>query len=141
MPNGTQTNHSTCDNLEAIAEGLWTEGAEPQLIGGRKPNGEIVFPLPSGDAGAGMETVELSRKGRLWSWTSQNFEPKEPYAGRTPFEPYLVGYVELPGEVIVESRLVDVTLDDLKLGLPMELTIVPLNDTRATYAFRPETEA
>lgn len=126
--------------LAPIAPGLWTDQPQPRLIGGRKPTGEIVFPLPEGDAGAAMEPVTLSRRGALWSWTEQAFEPKEPYAGPRPFQPYLIGYVELPGEVIVESRLVDATLANLRLGMPMELVVVPFDDTRATFAFRPESQ-
>lgn len=127
--------------LSPIAPGLWTDEPQPQLIGGRKGNGEIVFPLPQGDAGAAMEPVALSRKGRLWSWTSQEFEPKEPYAGPKPFEPFLIGYVEIPGEVIIETRLVEARLADLRLGMAMELVIVPFDQHRATFAFRPETQS
>lgn len=124
-----------------IAPGLWTDEPAPRLIGGRKADGEIVFPMPQGDAAAGIEPVPLSRRGTLWSWTSQEFEPKFPYAGPQPFAPYLVGYVELPGEVIVEARLVDAALGDLSLGLPMELAIVPFGPERSTFAFRPERAA
>lgn len=123
-----------------IAPGLWTDEPQPRLIGGRKDNGEIVFPFPQGDSGAATEPVALSRKGRLWSWTTQEFEPKEPYAGPKPFQPFLLGYVEIPGEVIVESRIVDATLSNLRLGMPMELVIVPFDETRTTFAFRPEQE-
>lgn len=126
--------------LAPIAPGLWTDEPQPRLIGGRKPNGEIVFPRPEGDAGVAMDPIALSRRGTLWSWTEQAFEPKEPYAGPKPFQPYLIGYVELPGEVIVESRLVDATLADLRLGLPMELVVIPFDKTRATFAFRPESQ-
>jgi uncharacterized OB-fold protein len=121
-----------------IAPGLWTDEAQPRLIGGRKPNGEIVFPMPLGDAAAGVEPVALSRHGMLWSWTRQEFEPKAPYRGPQPFGPYLVGYVELPGEVIVETRLVGATLGDLALGMAMRLVIVPFDDSTSTFAFAPE---
>jgi len=123
----------------AIAPGLWTDDPQPRLIGGRKPNGEIVFPMPQGDSADTVEPVMLSRRGRLWSWTTQAFEPKAPYRGPQPFEPYLVGYVELPGEVIVESRLVGATLAELVLDMPMELVIVPFDDATSTFAFAPET--
>lgn len=124
-----------------IAPGLWTDGDAPQLIGARKPNGEILFPIPHNAAAAGFEPVALSRTGRLWSWTSQEFEPKPPYAGAKPFEPFLVGYVELPGEVIVESRLVGAKLGDLRLGMAMELTIISFTADHTTYAFQPEKNA
>ena len=93
--------------LAPVAEGLWTDEAEPRLIGGRhRASGEIVFPMPAGDAAHSYDAVPLSRTGTLWSWTSQDFRPKSPpYAGPEAFTPYLVGYVELPGQVIVETRI------------------------------------
>ena len=124
--------------LAPIAPGLWTDEAEPRLIGGRRADGGIVFPVPSGDAAALVEPVALSRKGTLWSWTTQGFEPKEPYSGPKPFQPFLIGYVELPGEVIVETRIVDASAADLVIGMPMEFAVVPFDDARSTYAFRPE---
>lgn len=124
--------------LAPIAPGLWTDEAEPRLIGARRADGEIIFPVPGGDAAALVEPVALSRKGTLWSWTTQGFEPKEPYSGPQPFQPFLIGYVELPGEVIVETRIVDATAADLVIGMPMEFAVVRFDDARSTYAFRPE---
>jgi uncharacterized OB-fold protein len=124
--------------LAPVAPGLWTDEPEPRLIGARCANGEIVFPLPSGDAAATVEPVALSRRGTLWSWTTQGFEPKEPYRGPQPFHPFLIGYVELPGEVIVETRIVDASPADLVIGMPMTFAVVPFDDRRSTYAFRPE---
>ncbi len=128
--------------LAPIADDLWTAEAEPRLIGGRLPSGEIVFPMPTGDAAADVEPYPLSRRGTLWSWTSQDFRPKSPYEGPGEgphdFTPFLLGYIELPGEVIVESYIVDAQLSDLKLGMPMEFTLTRFDETRATFAFRPE---
>jgi uncharacterized OB-fold protein len=85
---------------------------------------------------------ELSPTGTLWSFTVQGFEPKPPYAGPQPFEPYGVGYVELPGEVIVEARLTENDPARLAIGEPVELVLVPFNtdasgDDIVTFAFRP----
>lgn len=132
--------------LTPIDPELWSDEPEPHLMGGRLPSGEIVFPMPQGDAAQGVEPYKLSRKGTLWSWTRQDFCPKEPYEGPgsgpgegpQDFKPYLLGYVELPGEVIVESRIVDAELEDLKLGMPMEFCVVPFNAQHTTFAFRPE---
>jgi uncharacterized protein len=124
--------------LEPIAAGLWTNEAQPRLIGGRLPSGKIVFPYPEGDAARDVDPYPLSRTGTLWSWTRQDFMPKEPYSGPKEFKPFLLGYVELPGETIVETRIVDAELQDLKLGMAMEFVIAPFDDHRSTYAFRPE---
>jgi uncharacterized OB-fold protein len=128
-----------------IAPGLFTDGAPAHLIGGRdRATGRHVFPLP--DDAAQYEACELPRRGRLWSYTVQRFPPKSPpYAGPTPFEPFALGYVELPNVIIVESRLVDVPFDELRIGMPLELVIVPFRTDDdgtvvTTFAFRPARE-
>ena len=133
------------NGLAPIAPDLWTQGNEPQLIGGKLPSGEIVFPMPTGEAATGVDAYPLARRGTLWSWTRQDFRPKSPYEGPSEgpgdFKPYLIGYVELPGEVIVASYIVDAQLADLSLGMAMEFTLTPFDATRATFAFRPEQTA
>ena len=122
--------------LAPIAPGLWTGEAEPRLIGGRRhADGQIVFPMPGGDAANSHDAVPLARTGTLWSWTIQSFRPKAPYNGPEAFVPFALGYVELPGEVILETRLTQT--QGLKIGMPVELLIVPFDGSRATYAFRP----
>lgn len=120
--------------LNPIAPGLWTDETEPRLIGGRGSDGRIRFPLPEGDAAAAFEPVMLARRGTLWSWTVQRFEPKRPpYDGPLPFRPFMLGYVELPGEVIVQTRLDGIA--EPHIGMQVELRIVPFDDSRATFAF------
>ena len=59
------------------------------------------------------------------AYTVQRYRPKTPpYAGPEAFTPWIVAYVELPGEVIVEARLVDVDFDAVEIGMPVRL--VPL---------------
>jgi uncharacterized OB-fold protein len=131
--------------LAPIDPGLWSNDPEPHLMGGKLPSGEVVFPMPQGDAGKDVEPYKLSRQGKLWSWTSQGFLPKTPYEGSgngegqgpPDFVPFLLGYIELPGEVIVESYIVDAELDDLELGMDMEFCIVPFNQQHTTFAYRP----
>jgi uncharacterized OB-fold protein len=85
----------------------------------------------------------LSRHGRLWAWTTQEFPPPSPpYAGPTgeAFEPFGVGYVELGNEVRVETRLTETS--GLSIGMEMELVLVPFRTDEngnevVTFAFRP----
>lgn len=131
-----------------ISEDLFTwPSDEPHLIGGRnKETGKIVFPLPHGKMGERFERVELKNKGTLWTWTIQGFLPKVPYAGPETletFKPYGVGYIELEGEVKVESRLTVSTPEELKIGMPMKLVIEKFNTDEngndiMTYAFAPD---
>jgi uncharacterized protein len=120
-----------------IAEGLWSNKSQPRLIGAqRKSDGEIIFPMPAGDAADEYDAVELSPTGTLWSWTIQSFRPKTPpYTGPEEFEPFAIGYVELPEQVIVETRLTQT--HGLKIGMAMELVILPFDGSVLTYAFRP----
>ena len=123
--------------MQPIAPNLWSEGPEPQLLGARDADGKLVFPIPEGDAAKGMKVVKLSRTGTLWSYTKQEFKPGPPYDGPEEFEPFLIGFIELPGEIIVEGHIVETTLEDLKLGMEMELVITAFDDRRSMYAFRP----
>jgi len=133
-------------NARPIAAGLFKTTPELRLIGGRdRKSGRLIFPPPPGDAES-FEPVDLPNRGLLWSYTVQRFAPKSPpYRGEEPFADYAVGYVELPGALIVESRLVDVAFDRLRIGMPMELTVVPFTTDEdgtevLTYAFRPVEE-
>ncbi|MES1986116.1 MAG: OB-fold domain-containing protein [Pseudomonadota bacterium] len=129
-------------NRIAIAEGLFTDGDAPCLIGGRdRETGRILFPCPS-DA-TRFEAVTLPRNGTLWSWTVQRYRPKSPpYAGPEAFEPFAIGYVELPDAVIVEAPLTGVAFDAIAIGMPMQTVLKPLNsdahgNTIMTFAFAP----
>ncbi len=124
-------------SLQPIADNLWTEGPEPQLLGGRDANGAIVFPIPDGEAGKSVDVVKLSRTGTLWSYTRQEFKPGPPYDGPEEFVPFLIGFIELPDEIIVQAMIVETTLEDLTLGMDMELVITAFDDQRSMYAFRP----
>ena len=124
----------------AIAEGLFTTDAAPRLIGGRdRASGRIVFPCPAGD---GFDAVALASRGTVWSWTVQRFRPKSPpYAGPADFTPYAMAYVELAGETIVEARLTGIALDAIRIGMAVELVLIPLDpgapDSPLMHAFAP----
>lgn len=137
-----------------IAEGLVSTGEPPALLGARCEHcGAFVFPVPTGCphcSSQQLATVELARRGALWTWTSQEFRPKSPpYTGpgddRT-FERYYVAYVELPDQLRVEARLVGYDEREPQIGETVELVVVPFttdadgNEVR-TFAFAPVTEA
>lgn len=126
--------------MQPIANGLFTDETPPRLIGGRHcASGRIVFPMPQS---ADYAPYPLKRQGTVWSYTVQRYRPKSPpYAGPEAFKPWPVAYVELAGETIVEARLTGVALDAIRIGMPVELTQIPLDpDTPGSplvHAFAP----
>ena len=130
-----------------LAEGLFTwPSDEPRLLGSRcDACGTMTFPTHYGCprcSSDAMSTVELGRRGRVWTWTTQEFRPPPPYIGPEPFEPYHVGYVELPGELIVETRLAGYDDRQPAIGDEVELVVIPFSrnadgDDVVTYAFQP----
>lgn len=136
-----------------VAEGVFTWPAEqPRLIGSKCVDcANVMFPTQGSCArcsGRTTETIELGTRGTLWTWTIQGYPPKSPpYAGDASpktFESFGVGYVELPGEVKVETRLTVSDPDEIEIGMEMEMTLVPLytnddGDEVVTFAFAPAT--
>ncbi len=122
---------------------------EPQLIGGQCADcGSVTFPRQASCARCGSVAVGellLPTRGTLWTFTTQEFLPKEPYAGgETPetFEPYGVGLIQLDDIVQVEGRLTEADPEKLRIGMEMELVVIPFrvdsDGTEAmTYAFAP----
>ena len=133
-----------------VADGVFTFPAdESQLIGGKcGACGIVTFPAQDSCprcASTDMAEHLLPRRGRLWAWTTQAFPPPSPpYAGPTgkEFVPFGVGYVELPGEVKVETRLTTADPAELRDGMEMEMVLVPFRTDAdgnevVTFAFRP----
>jgi uncharacterized OB-fold protein len=138
----------------AIDERLFTwPSDDPRLLGSRCAEcSTATFPSQSSCPRCNsldMRTIELPDRGTLWTFTTQGFRPKSPpdggYLGDDTdetFEPYALGYVELPGHCRVESRLTGASIDGLRIGMEMKLAIIPFRKDEAgnevmTFAFRP----
>jgi uncharacterized OB-fold protein len=124
-------------------------GQGPRLVGSACARCDTVtFPRQSSCRRCTSEDVqprELATRGVLWTWTIQCFAPKAPpylETGVEEFTPYGVGYIELPGEVRVEARLTESDPERLRIGMPMELTLIPVPGAgeKLTFAFRPVEE-
>jgi uncharacterized OB-fold protein len=135
-----------------VQDGLFSGSAGTvRLIGGRCIDCQNhVFPYQTGCpkcSGTEVEQVELGAEGELWTWTIQGYPPKAPpYVGDVEehdFEPFGVGYVELPDELRVEARLTENDPSRLRIGMPMKLVLVPLtindlDEEVVTFAFAPK---
>jgi uncharacterized OB-fold protein len=108
-----------------------------------------VFPPRSGNcpnpgcASDELDSAALSRRGTLWSYTENRYQPPVPYPQSESFEPFAVAAVHLADEgIIVLGKVVEGTLAaDLTVGMEMELTTMPLyidddGVQRSVYAWR-----
>lgn len=133
-------------------DGWFTTGDEPALVGTRCATcGTVMFP-PSGagfcrNPGCDSEdlaAVELSRTGRIWSYTDARYQPPPPYIPRTdPYVPFALAAVELEAEgIVVLGQVADgYTVDDLAIGAEVELVVEPLYEdddtTRTIWKWKP----
>ena len=137
--------------MVAAIEGWHTmDTREPHLIGTRCTKcGTYFFPKqdtycknPNCDS-TEFEEVELSRTGKVWSYTNACYQPPEPFVAPDPFEPYALVAVELEKEkmVIMGQAADGLGVDDLKVGMDMELVLQPLHedeeDIKITWKWKP----
>ncbi|MEP6623713.1 MAG: OB-fold domain-containing protein [Acidimicrobiia bacterium] len=111
-------------------EGWFTLGDEPALLASRgAETGSYFFPknlafsrnpaAPTED----LTEVELSRRGRVWSWTTNHYQPPAPYMAADPFVPYTVVAVELVEEQMVVLGPLDPDADPSTLGVGTEVEL------------------
>ncbi len=117
--------------LPAI-EGWFTSGDEPHLLGSQcKQCGTYFFPKIDlfcknpGCRSREFDEIELSRRGKVWSYTEHYYEPPEPFIAPDPFEPYTIAAVELEKEkMVILGQLADGhALSELTAGLEVELVV------------------
>jgi uncharacterized OB-fold protein len=113
------------------------EDGVTHLLGARCTEcGTVSFPPRAGFCrnprcdGISPAEVRLSRKGRVWSYTNACYPPPAPYVAAEPYTPVTLAAVELADEGIVVLGQVtpDLTVDDLSVGMELELTCGPLAD-------------
>lgn len=131
-------------------EGWFTTGSEPALLGSRCGScGTVAFPREEyfcknpGCAGEVFEELELSRRGRIWSYTDAQYQPPPPYIPSTdPYVPFALAAVELPeGLVVLGQVATGFGVGDLRVGAEVELVVEPLYDdasgSRTIWRWKP----
>ena len=136
--------------LAPAIEGWHTMSAKPHLIGTQCVDcGTYFFPKQTHYCGnpacesTEFREVELSRTGHIWSYTNACYKPPAPFVAAEPFEPYAIAAVQLEREeMVVLGQVVEgVGVDDLKVGLPVELVLESLHETdediKVTWKWKP----
>ncbi|GAB3254787.1 Zn-ribbon domain-containing OB-fold protein [Nocardioides dilutus] len=139
-------------------DGWFTTGDAPALLGSRCTTCTTTYfpPLPADRAGfcrnpacAGedFDTVELSRRGSVWSYTDAQYQPPAPYVARTdPYKPFALAAVELAEGITVLGQVADgYGVRDLRVGAEVELVVETLNrdddgDDLLIWRWKPVTE-
>jgi uncharacterized OB-fold protein len=131
-------------------EGWFTTDPSPALLGTRcTACGTYFFPRetrfcrnPACD-GTALEEVPLSRRGKVWSFTDNRYQPPAPYVSPDPFEPYAIAAVELAEEkmVVLGQLTRETAVDGLQIGQEVELVLEPLfedeDNTYMVWKWRP----
>jgi uncharacterized OB-fold protein len=130
-------NMSEQARLAAIEGWYSLDTDQPQLIGSLcNACGSYFFPKqetycrnPACD-GTEFSEVALSRHGTLWSYTNACYQPPQPYVAADPFEPFAIAAVQLEREqmVILGQVVKGVSVEDLDVGMPMELALESLHE-------------
>lgn len=114
-----------------VKDGLYTTPLAPnaQLIASECPScGEVVFPkheMCPNCQEQRLKEIKLSRKGKIYSFSTVMIKPATHYKGPVP---YAFGWVELPEGVRVETLYTGCDLEKLRIGMDVEMVIEKLHD-------------
>ena len=129
--NGT-AGGGTKERVPALDGWFTMDEVAPALLGSRCTTcGTYAFPAeqsfcrnPKCD-GTEFEQVELSRQGRIWSYTDARYQPPPPYVAADPYVPFALAAVELADEkmVVMGQVVPGVSVHDLSVGDRVELVL------------------
>jgi uncharacterized OB-fold protein len=134
-------------------DGWFTTGDAPALLGSRCTACAATFFPPTagfcrrpGCAGEEFETVPLSRRGTVWSYTDARYQPPPPYVPATdPYQPFALAAVELAEGLVVLGQVAEgYGVGDLRVGAEVELVVETLyvdeSGERTTWRWKPVVE-
>lgn len=141
----------TSKTIVPALEGWFTMDAEkPHLIGTQcKSCNTYYFPKqslfcknPACNSDA-FDEVQLSRTGKIWSFTNACYQPPEPYIAADPYVPYAIIAVELEKEkmIVLGQAVEGVDVSQLKAGMDVELVLEKLfedeQSVKMTWKWKP----
>jgi hypothetical protein len=116
-------------NGTPAVEGFFDPEAQA-LIGSKCTGcGTYAFPARQGfcpNPHCGSDTVDLvplSRRGKIWSYTSASYQPPPPFVPSDPFVPFFILAVELNAEglVVLGQAVAGTEATDLSVGREVEV--------------------
>lgn len=119
------------EQREPVVAGLFSEEGGARLHGARCGTCHTpYFPRPAycrnpDCAESAVEPCDFSGGGVLWSYSVADFPPPPPHKYDLPFQPYVIGVVDMDDGLRVVAQLVD-SLDAMRVGARVELMIEPI---------------
>jgi uncharacterized OB-fold protein len=118
--------------LPAVEGWFTLDESAPALLGSKCTTcGTFAFPKETYFCrnpecqGREFEETELSRSGKVWSYTNAGYQPPEPYRAADPFVPFAIAAVELAAEkmVVMGQVMPGIGIEDLSVGTEVELAL------------------
>ena len=118
--------------LPAVEGWFTLDDEAPALLGSKCTScGNFAFPKETYFCrnphcqGREFAETELSRTGRVWSYTNAGYQPPEPYVAADPYVPFAIAAVELAAEqmVVMGQVVAGVDVGDLHVGDEVELVL------------------
>jgi uncharacterized OB-fold protein len=138
--------------LPAIEGWFTLDEHAPALLGSRCAScGNITFPKETffcrnpNCQGKEFDETELSRIGKIWSYTDACYQPPKPYEAANPYVPFAIAAVELSAEkmVVMGQVVPGVGVDELTIGSEVELVLDTLyeddDNEYLVWKWRPRT--
>ncbi len=121
---------------DALTQPFWDAARDGRLLIQRNPvSGKAQwYPRPYclDDWNVEPEWIEASGKGTLYSFTVIPRSDIEEVPA-----PYVLAIVELEEGARMGATLIDVDPEEVKIGMPLEVAFVPLDDEISVPRFRP----
>ena len=122
---------NTPEKQICVAENLFNwPSDDPRLMATRcKSCGSCFFPrtFTCGNPGCkekNIENILLSKRGKLWSWSTQFYKPPPPFIATEPYVPFAVGLLEFPEGIKILGIVTGCTDPDRELKIDMDMEVV-----------------
>lgn len=89
-----------------------------------------------------LEDITFSRRGKVYTYSIARYPPLPPFKAQDPYNPFVVAWVELPEGIRILTALTDCNIEEVKIGIDVELVVDKLCDDEEgreiiAYKFKP----
>jgi uncharacterized OB-fold protein len=116
----------------------WAAAADGRLIADKCSDCGELAPYPRGFCPAcwsgNVSSVELSGRGTLYTYSEVHVNPMPPFKDLVP---YVAAMVDLEEGPRVLTRLVDITADELAIGMALRATFEQVDEGEGLVLFAP----